>query len=115
MEIRDPDLKMFVEGLNTEFRALKEQFEEDNKVDLVNGKRETVKLKVAVSMIHDDVKKQGAKIDKIEEATEFLIDFNKIHKLFKKRKLYWLIILISSLFFSHNVWQPILLGLFGKL
>lgn len=124
MEVRNPELKKIIMSMDNEeahgyiaeqLSLVKERVDDNSYVTLINGTKETVKVKEAIGIIHDDVKEQGKKIDRIQEIIEFLSDFNRLHKIFKKYNLYWLAIGIISLFFSHNVWQPILLELIGKL
>jgi len=115
VEIKNPELYKFVMSLGEEFQGFKKQYDEDNVVELVNGKIETVKLKKAISMIHDEVKIQSTKIDRIGEDTQILRDWSGFFNFMSKYKGWYVLGALVSLFFSHNMWQPFLLKFIDKL
>ena len=126
--IRTPEMQEFIDMMNKsefktdlykkieenkdvvmgKYKELELQHESDSHVTLINGDRRRVKTNIAVAEMHDDIKS-------IKSATEWLFDFAKLHILARKYKLYWLVFILFSLFFSHNIWQPVLLELIKKL
>ena len=119
MKAKNPELQKVIDCMNadtiamiTDFRenldALALRHEEDTTCDLINGSRKTVKIRDVIPEMHDDLKK-------IKSATEWLFDFSKLHYLLRKYKLYWVFLGLLGLFFSHNVWQPVLLELIKKI
>ena len=100
MEIKNPELYKFVMSLGEEFQGFKKQYDEDNVVELVNGKIETVKLKKAISMIHDEVKIQSTKIDRIGVDTQILRDWSGFFSFMRKYHLWWAVGIVISITLS---------------
>ena len=100
MEIRDQKLLEAVMALPNEFNAYKkiatERFEKIEKklddavfVNLQNGDGQNVKVANILPKIYSDLKE-------VKQATEFLVDFAKLHTIFKKYKIYWITIILFS-------------------
>lgn len=112
MEIQDPKLKKAIMELpgafnnhvkytNRRLSSLEDLVNVLQYVELTNGDGNRVKVSKIIPAMHQDIKKiQLALTDlpDIKNATEFLVDFNKLHKLLKKYKIYWLFLTLSLVY-----------------
>jgi len=123
VEARTPEMQKYLKDMNKDlldkieanriavtkqYGDLKDQHEKDSHVTLMNGDKRTIKTNEAVAEMHNDLKE-------IKIAVEPLFDFVTLHRISKKYKLYWLLGLLLSIFFTHNIWQPVLLEMIKKL
>ena len=127
METRTPEMRKWImEANEKEFRGFLVDKIYDNKVTVSkkiddfqanhtkehtcivgNGIKREIALNKAVGILFDKQEFTESKIDKIASATEVLVDISRLHFYAKKLKIYWLISLIVSLFFTHSWWQPL--------
>ena len=109
MEIRDQKLLEAVMALPNEFNAYKkvatERFEKIEKklddavfVNLQNGDGQNVKVANILPKIYSDLKE-------VKQATEFLVDFNRVHRIFKKYKFYQTLLAVISVFAGISLWE----------
>jgi len=96
MDIRNPELLEAVMALPNRFdeyrKVAQDRFEKiESKLDdavfvnLQNGDGQRMKVANILPKMHTDLKE-------IKEATEFLRDFAKLHRIFQKYKIYWIVI-----------------------
>ena len=129
MEAKTPEMQEYLAGMNRDlldkieanklavtkqYEAIKEQHERDSYVTLINGDRRTVKNNVAIAEMHDDIKTTKVVIEEIKISTEILREVTKWNAFNKKFKIYWFAGILLTAFFSHSIWQPILLKLLEK-
>ena len=109
MDIGDPKLLEAVMALPNSFNDYKkhttEKFREiESKLDdavfvnLQNGDGQRMKVANILPKMYSD-------LGEVKEATEFLRDFAKIHNIFIKYKMYWIVI---TLFTSWQVGLPLI-------
>ena len=121
MKVRDEKLGKFIMAMNNEEahvflieelqRVRAEHVrvrEEDRWVEVKNGETKKLLLKEVVAHTHD-------RVMDIKEDTQILRDFAGFFGFMKKYKGWYILGIIISLFFSHSVWQPLLVGLVDKL
>jgi hypothetical protein len=95
MDTLNPELKKFLQSLpldfgkmqqdaHGKFKIIEEKLDEAVYVNLANGDGNRVKIANIIPKMHKD-------IQDIKDSTEFLRDFQKLHYLLKKYKLYWII------------------------
>ena len=121
MKVRDEKLGKFIMAMNNEeahvflieeLASIREQYkverEEDRWVTVKNGVEKKILVTTAVADTHD-------RVMDIKEDTQILRDFAGFFGFMKKYKGWYILGIIISLFFSHSVWQPLLVGLVDKL
>lgn len=105
-----PELKQFLEEWNDEIYGrhisqLKTEIDEIKYVELENGEVRKEKINKIIPIMYNDIKV-------IKNATGILIDANKVHSIFKNRKIYWLLGILftppCSIWFWQNIISPIL-------
>jgi len=96
METRNPDLLDAIMRLDNcqlihkqNYENLKSQIEENRYVNLQNGDGKRMLVANIIPKMHND-------LQSIKEATEFLVDFSKLHKIFKKYYIYWITVVTFS-------------------
>ena len=82
------------------FETLEEKINEACYVDLTNGDGKRIKTAKIIPAIYKD-------LQEIKQATELLVDFNKVHKIFKKYKFYHTMLAAISVFAGISVWDII--------
>ena len=121
MKVRDEKLGKFIMAMNNEeahiflieeLASIREQHkaerEEDRWVEVKNGETKKLLLKEVVAHTHD-------RVMDIKEDTQILRDFAGFFGFMRKYKGWYILGIIISLFFSHNMWQPFLLKFIDKL
>ena len=119
MDALDPELRRFLQNLPSDFGKM--QQDTHNKfisierklddavfVNLPNGEGNRMKVANIIPRMHKD-------IEAIKESTEFLRDFQKLHSLFRKYKLYWLFGFTSMLIMGVGIKDIIAEALKGLL
>lgn len=113
MEAKTEELKSFLADLNEQFmkehienlHRLRDDLEDSRWVTLKNGETKQHKITEIIPVMYTDLKD-------IKSATEPLIDANKVHQIFKKYKVYYLLGLVltpaSIVWFWENFLLPIL-------
>ena len=121
MKVRDEKLGKFIIAMTNDeahvflceqITQIREQHkverEEDRWVTVKNGVEKKILVTTAVADTHD-------RVMDIKEDTQILRDFAGFFGFMKKYKGWYILGIIISLFFSHSVWQPLLVGLVDKL
>ena len=113
---KDPSLTAFLNDMNNEFlkdlerqrQETKEQIEilsckieENSMVELTNGETKKHKITNVIPVMYTDLKE-------IKSATDILVDANKVHTVFKKRKLYPVILFLFAPPSLVWIWQEVL-------
>lgn len=121
METLDPELKKFLQNLpldfdkmqqdtHNKFTCIESKLDEAVYVNLTNGDGNRVRIANIIPKMHKD-------IQTIKDSTEFLRDFQKLHFLLKKYKLYWIFGVLCMLIMGIGI-KDILVeaikGLFNK-
>jgi len=107
MKTNNPKIQETLNYLNKkEFEAFRVEHRKAHLCEVGNGEKKEMEINKAIGIVFD-------KIERIEIAVEPLFDFAVFHKIAMKYKLYWLFGFLVGVFFSHNVWQPILLKMLG--
>ena len=113
---KDPNLAAFLNNMNEDFlrdlerqrQDTKEQIEilsckieENSLVELTNGETKKHKITHVLPVMYSDLKE-------IKSATDILVDANKVHTVFKKRKLYPVILFLFAPPSLVWIWQQVL-------
>lgn len=104
MEVRSPELLDAIMRLDNcqtihreNYEKLKAQMEENRYVNLENGDGKRMLIANVIPKIYND-------LQSIKGATEFLVDFSKLHKIFKKYYVYWI---VTVTFTGWQIGSPI--------
>jgi len=98
------------QALVDKFTSLEERIKENNLVSLKNGKIRITTVQDAVGHIHDELYCVSQTINKIEKIIEPLSDFQRLHYLMKKYRLYRLL----GILFSIAIIKEIIFVALGK-
>ena len=128
MKVRDEKLGKFIMAMtNDEAHAflceqitqIREQHkverEEDRWMEVENGKVTRLPVKKVVATTHDKVIEIREEAAEIRKDTQVLRDFQGFFNFMRKYKGWYVVGVLISLFFSHNMWQPFLLKFIDKL
>lgn len=110
------EMKEFLAGLNKEFmkdhkdnlEKLRTDLEESRYVELKNGEISKEKISVVIPAMYSDIKE-------IKSAIEPLIDFGKVHKIFKKYKVYYLIGFVATPTTLVWIWNYLLIPILKQI
>ena len=108
MPVKNTEVQNKKPKVSDELKQRLETIEKSLWVTRVNGKTETIHISKLVLEDHERLKT-------VESNTAILADFNKVHSIFKKYKIYWVVAILLLAWYSGWNFAAILTKIIFKI